>query len=608
MSILKLEVFGGMLPAVSDGLLPQSQAAYSRDAYLYSGELRGWREPTQLKVLDSPTTRRSFRIPGTLNRPGITAPSHWLEFADINTDVIRTPTIEDTFQRYYFMSPSLPPKYNTIARIIAAQSAWLLGVPAPSTAPSVAPSGGTGLQPAASRAYVYTNVTSYGEESAPSEAFVANGFIDDTWHVTIGVPDPDDLGVNRTIASRNIYRTVTGRDGTATFFLVTSVGVAVTLFHDTAPDSEIADNVTLPSATWEQPRSDLQGMVQAANGMLVAWRENEVWFSEPFQPHAWPSIYTRVTEYPIIGMGVVGQSIIVLTTGYPVVFTGTHPSEITSNVVQRHEPCTSKGSIVSAADAVYFTSTNGLIAVTPYGTANNITEKWVTREKWNELPLRSVRAAMSGPAYFAFGSVYLDPATSVETAADAQIGFTVQTPQTASQQVASPPGSDVTNPAFSWLTAPNDLDIYNVQVDPWSAVVLVQQDQKVWYYDFTDTEPDIMPYLWKSKVFQDNYKRNFSAMRIWFDVPAGTPAQNVDRTITPTIPTLNADMYGIVRVYAGDNNDGLQLLTTREIRTSGELLRINSGQKYEQWQFEFEGRVNITGFQVATSVKELRNG
>ena len=56
----------------------------------------------------------------------------------------------------------------------------------------------------------------------------------------------------------------------------------------------------------------------------------------------------------------------------------------------------------------------------------------------------------------------------------------------------------------------------------------------------------------------------------------------------------------MVRVFA----DGV-LYTTRELRSSGELLRIFSGEKVEEWQFEIEGRVNISNMQVATSVKEL---
>ena len=82
-------------------------------------------------------------------------------------------------------------------------------------------------------------------------------------------------------------------------------------------------------------------------------------------------------------------------------------------------------------------------------------------------------------------------------------------------------------------------------------------------------------------------------------MPASTPAQ-VTRNVNDPQPTLGPNQYGIVRVYT----DG-KLFTTRELRTSGELLRIYSGVKVEAWQFELEGRVSVTNWQIATSVKEL---
>jgi hypothetical protein len=64
--------------------------------------------------------------------------------------------------------------------------------------------------------------------------------------------------------------------------------------------------------------------------------------------------------------------------------------------------------------------------------------------------------------------------------------------------------------------------------------------------------------------------------------------------------TLQSDQYGIVRVYA-DN----RLVMTRELRTSGELMRLPAGFKADYWQIEFETRVRINSVQLATSVKEL---
>jgi hypothetical protein len=141
----------------------------------------------------------------------------------------------------------------------------------------------------------------------------------------------------------------------------------------------------------------------------------------------------------------------------------------------------------------------------------------------------------------------------------------------------------------------------NLITDPWTGVGLVVQDDSVYYFDFTDENPDIMPYRWVSKMYQMKARDNFAAFRVFFDEPStGIPAQSAERN-TDVVQVLADGQYAIVRVYG----DGV-LRTTREVRTSGELLRIASGFKVEQWQFEVEGRVDITDFQVATSVKELK--
>jgi hypothetical protein len=105
--------------------------------------------------------------------------------------------------------------------------------------------------------------------------------------------------------------------------------------------------------------------------------------------------------------------------------------------------------------------------------------------------------------------------------------------------------------------------------------------------------------LWRSKIWQPQDKKNFAAMRVYFDVPPWAPAQNPIRN-TSEPQTLAADQYGLVRLYTDE-----RLVMTRELRTSGELMRFPSGFKADFWQVEFEARVKIASFQMATSVKEL---
>jgi hypothetical protein len=54
-----------------------------------------------------------------------------------------------------------------------------------------------------------------------------------------------------------------------------------------------------------------------------------------------------------------------------------------------------------------------------------------------------------------------------------------------------------------------------------------------------------------------------------------------------------------------DDDGSYRLIDCREIRRSGEVLRIIDGFKADNWQFEITGRIQISDVQIATSVKDL---
>ena len=710
----------------------------------------------------------------------ITSPSVWLEFADPDTDVMRSPVVDDIYDRFYFASPSVAPTYNTRARIQAGQPAWLLGVPAPGCAPSVSVTGGgntaqigfptststntgtpgantiylipvtpagaeilndiaflpqstsstarfaavlfsdfngtpqnllntgaivtgctagvavtsafvnpTGLlmnvqywigimmdtavaiqqadntgslgvvslntfgngPPAAinslttglpdlkvwgdctassvqeARSYVYTYVSAYGEESPPSPATTLTGWSNGTWTIGLFTPPPDQMGTTRNLVGIRIYRTVTSTGGATTYFQVTPVGnipaivgatptgdlpITQASYSDTITDDVVVANTQLYTQLFSPPPEDLQGIVAMPNGMCVGFRANEIWFSQPYYPHAWPASYTLTTEFPIVGLGVSGTSVIACTNGSPYVATGTNPSTMTALKVQNSEPCISRGSILGNNDGVYYAGANGLMLVTQYGAMTNTTEAWITREKWQQLtPQKNLRAVFLVSQYMALGCVRAGD-TSV-----AQRGYTVEINSSDAQSFTIWPQPGGHRIGFGTLTAPNGYNVNNLRIDPWSSVCLVMQNSGVYYYDFSDPAPTVQTYTWRSKLFQQKSKKNFSAMRCWFSIPAGTPAQSAVRNTAPaTDPswnTLGAGQYGIIRVYAGfatsedsnSTNPPLNLVCCREIRTPQELLRIESGFKTETWQFEITARVPVSNLQVGTSVKAL---
>lgn len=896
---LKLEKFGGMLPAWSSKLLPEGQGELALNCYLFSGELMGWRKPKLLRALTNSAARNVYRVPTitqatasalyvflanpsegdtvkvgeeiyrfvtagsgpnptaydvlleisvaataanflaaltggagagtkystgivanpaisqvagvntltletfsgptyntiTLKAPdfgtafnttavtestgnvrgtwiydltlahvtttfrgganqsfdsNITGAATWLEFVDRDTDVVRSPVVDDKFGRYYFASPSLPPKYNTYDRIVAVQDPWLLGVPPPGCAPVVSIAGGgdnatlgfptdttstsvlvpgnsiillkvtptgamelksvsfnpattlatgkfaavlyddnsgtpgtllnigaqiggwsagiealspfanpTGLlsgtpywigvmvsdnvnveladnnatgasasntysngpppaisgtlgQPdwqmwgtlqtgsvLAARAYAYTWVTGYDEEGPPSPATLVNGWSNGTWTIGLFTPPADEMGVTRNITKKRLYRTISSQTGLTTYFLVAELPVAQDTYVDIIEDDVVALANQLESLLWFPPPEGLLGITAMPNGMVVGFKGNELWFAEQYRPHAWPPGYVLTTEFPIIGIGVIGQAVVACTGGVPYIATGASPNAMTLTRTKTPEPCNSRGSVVSVADGVLYTSPNGLIKVSQMGQVANTTELWITREKWRTLtPSKSTHAVQMASSYFAFGTVEI--VNGSDDTSLAQQGYTIEINADDANSFGIWPQPGGHRLGFNQMTAPGDFNIYNVQIDPWTGIGLLIQNNSVYYYDFSDAAPVSMTYKWRSRIFQQKAKDNFEALKVFFSVPAGTPTQSATRDTTDPQPTLGANQYGIVRAYA----DGV-LRTTREIRKSGELLRILSGYKTEDWQFEFEGRVPISNVQIATSVREL---
>lgn len=468
------------------------------------------------------------------------------------------------------------------------------------------------------RSYVYTWVTEYDEEGPPSPPTLVNGFSDGTWTIGVFAPPPDDRGVLRDITKIRIYRTVSALSGNTTYYWVADLPIDTQTYSDQFTSDIIALNFQLISLSYFPPPEGMVGIVGMPNGMMAGWVGNEVWFAEPYSPHAWAPGNVLTTEWPITGLGVSGNTLVVVTSSKPYIIMGVNPQSMAQMKIDFPEPCDMRGSIVGTENGVYYAGKNGLILVDQSGAAKNVTEMWVTREKWQQLtPAKYVRAIRLVSGYFALGTVGPSPAFDNTYAQD---GFTVELSITDGnsftiypqpglhrmgfQELTAPPvqSAEVVPPTTSTLSGP--FDISNVMLDPWSGVPMIICNSAIYYYDFADANNAMVPYLWRSKTYQQSSKENYAACKVYFHVPPNTPPQSAVRNEAPTLDpswnTLGANQYGILRVFA----DGV-LVTTREIRKPGELLRILAGFKAEQWIFEIEGRIVISNVQIATSVKEL---
>lgn len=162
----KIEPFGGLIPRLNKRYLPPNGAQVAQNLALQSGLLRPLREAAFVSTTAKSGTMRSmYRIEKD-------AIHYWLHWPT-DVDVCPSPIAGDETGRIYYTGDGEPRCTNTDLAITGGGSAYpigyyTLGIHEPQTAPTLAPSGGS--SPAVTRAYLYTFVTQWGEESAPSPA------------------------------------------------------------------------------------------------------------------------------------------------------------------------------------------------------------------------------------------------------------------------------------------------------------------------------------------------------------------------------------------------------------------------------------------------------
>lgn len=618
MTIIKIDNFAGISPRTSNRLLPNNGAVRAENAKLISGELRGLRETQLLHDFGTTPTARAYRLPATVNAPiPIQSSDFWVGFEDPNVDFVRTPVLQDSFERYYWTGDSHhhggKPQYNTRARIQASQPSWVLGLPAPADAPGVASPGGQTF----TRSYVYTFVSAYGEESAPSPATIASGTAG-TWAISgidTTVPNQTDYNISKV----NIYRTVTG-NSSVSYFFVGQINFGTAVFSDLFPDSTVALNRIMPSLTWDPPPATLQGIVSHPGGFLVGFSGRDLYLSDPYHPHAWPvqNIQTCATE--IVGVAVYSNVIIVTTTSNPYYAEGMSPQAVTLQKIQSIDPCVSRRSIATTLTGVYYASPQGIIMAAA-GQTQLVTQPLFSREEWqNFFSPTTVQAVPYGLQYIAFDT------------SDAGFIF--------SPAEALAPLTQLDR--FSNVTS--------IQIDAYSGDVYIMQTNQVRLWDPPESTP--YEYTWQSKEFDLAKPTNFGAMKIKFagggyqipdDLLADYTDFNTQRIAKPLNPlnlaVINGvrtetitgqaaiqpqiknpiggsplfnigylnNVVGAVQVTVAARTPQSQLWRDVFVWTATDerTYRMPAGYKSDGWQITLVGNVNVYSFAMAEVAKEL---
>lgn len=494
--------FGGMLPIMDERLLPDSNGQEAVNTWLYAGSLLGMRTPQRI-VTVAPTTRAVFRVPKGSSAIAFVEESWWLEFEWPNTTVVRSPVQDVDDPRFYWADGIHPPGYTTRSRLQAGLPPLRLGIPKPEVAPGLSAGGGSGSLE--SRSYVYTWASAYHEEGPPSDpSAIVEAPDDTTWALTFTAPTAADL-LDRDLAFTRIYRTVTAADGTAQFYFVAEIPISQLTYNDVVPNATVVFQGQLQSLYWTAPPDDLEGLCSLPNGMIAGWRGPELWYCEPFRPHAWPAPYQTSVDFEIVGMAAYGQSLIIGTVNQAYTASGVHPSSVTTAIITGSEPCHSQGSFAVLPDGVLYAGQNGLMLCTPAG-ATNVTRGFISTDKWHQLlNLTQLHAAIMNGAYYCYGGA-AEPAFQADAfQADA---FQIDV----SGQNADGALIELKDQRIAYSILREASPVWNVIQDVWTAEVFLLMGDGVYLHSLTDGER--RSFDWTSKTFQLTKPDNMAAMKI----------------------------------------------------------------------------------------------
>ncbi|MDD5523663.1 MAG: hypothetical protein PHV90_00335 [Smithella sp.] len=243
----------------------------------------------------------------------------------------------------------------------------------------------TGVQDATlveTRGYVYTFVNGYGAEGPPSPVSSLIDIYDGNTAAITGMDgNPDTTTQKYNITKKRIYR-LNQSSTSAIYQFVAEVDVDEASYDDSILDSALSE--VLATAEWEAPPVGIQGIKALPNGGLVGFVGNLLCFSVPGYPHAWPTSYQKPTDYPIVGLGVFGTTVGVLTSGIPYLAVGSDPSNVVMETMDLGYSCMSKRGIIQAGDIIVYPCPEGLAAIGP-GVREIITEGVMTRQDWQRL-------------------------------------------------------------------------------------------------------------------------------------------------------------------------------------------------------------------------------
>lgn len=389
--LLKIRRFLGISPRVSPRNLETGMAQVARDTKLWTGSLKPFNQPASVASVLTGSKKSLYRF-----GQDTADTEHWFAWL-AEVDVVRSsvPANERTY-----LADGAAPKVTDSSIALGTPplpvSTYDWGVPAPTSAPSVAVSGaaGSGETPTL-RFYVYTFVNAWGEEG-PASPVSAGVLVAASQTVDIsGLQIPTG---GQGYSTKRIYETESGTT-TAGFFYKKEVAAASTTasFSGAVAAVPTTDGTTygvgsaMVTSDFYKPPASLRGIRMCAGNFIGGVAGEEVVFSAPDYLYAFPPKYARKYPFSPVGIGTYGSTIVVATKGNPYVLQGTDPAYLQETKIESLQGCVARRSIVQLDGAVGWATATGFVSVNAGG-VTDISGPYFTADQWKALNPSSMHA------------------------------------------------------------------------------------------------------------------------------------------------------------------------------------------------------------------------
>lgn len=397
------------------------------------------------------------------------------------------------------------------------------------------------------RAYTYTYVNQYGEEGPPSLPVSVD--VGDGQVVRLRYVPPPVNHPYIPISRIRWYRASVS--GSYAFVAEHTVNQNNPTFVDDVSTGALGE--ALSTNDFFPPEQNLRGLCRMPNGVLAAFKDNEVHFSVPYLPYAWKSYTIQTTETRVVDICPFESGLYVVTTAHPVIVTGVDPDSMTMQKIPAVQAGVSKGCMTNVGPYVAYASHDGIVVLRGLDASLELSLKFFTRDVWQDL-FRNQLSQMRLDSHNGYILVWF---------ADGTPGFLVRL--------------DESQPSLTKLSQA----IYSATQHPQADSLYVGSGNGI--YSFAaDTKR--LPFQYWTKDFVEAYPGNYGCVQL-----VGTGSVQ--------LITL-AD--GVVKDTKSVSMDD----------TGRTVVRLPGGFLARRWSFKINGEANasVQEFTVAHSPMELRGG